>query len=149
MTTMTRACASCGKAIPETKWDEAVKKKGVLKCSCGATTSPGTPEFSITPPSTERDPCLSYHGGADTSVEAFATTSASKRAMDRQKIIDYMKKQPHAESTCDEAEVALDMAHQTCSARFTDLQKEERIVNTGKRRPTRTGKQARVYRVST
>lgn len=46
--------------------------------------------------------------------------------------------------TCDEAEVELDMSHQTCSARFTELKRDKYIAQAGKR-PTRTGCQAAVY----
>ncbi len=47
--------------------------------------------------------------------------------------------------TCDEAEVALGLTHQACSARFTELKKDLAIVPTGLRRPTRTGRYAKVY----
>ena len=47
--------------------------------------------------------------------------------------------------TCDEVEMALGMSHQTASARVRDLVKAGAIVDSGKRRPTRTGRKAAVY----
>ena len=47
--------------------------------------------------------------------------------------------------TCDELEVCLDMRHQTCSARVCELHQRGMIVDTGRRRPTRSGRPAAVY----
>lgn len=47
--------------------------------------------------------------------------------------------------TCDELEIALEMRHQTCSASITKLIYGGHLFDTGKRRPTRSGRQARVY----
>ncbi len=51
-------------------------------------------------------------------------------------------------STCDEAEVALDMRHQTCSAAFTKLKNKGVINDTGARRRTRSGRPAIVWALS-
>jgi predicted transcriptional regulator len=48
--------------------------------------------------------------------------------------------------TCDEAEHRLDMRHQTVSARFHDLHREGWIYRTKRRRRTRSGRSAVVYR---
>jgi hypothetical protein len=50
-------------------------------------------------------------------------------------------------ATCDEVEMALDMKHQTASARITELKKMGRIVALGAEwgRPTRSGRNARVH----
>ncbi len=48
-------------------------------------------------------------------------------------------------ATCDETEVALDMLHQTCSARVRDLASTGDIQRTLRKRATRTGRPARVY----
>ena len=47
--------------------------------------------------------------------------------------------------TCDELEIALVMRHQTCSASITKLIAKKLLFDTGRRRPTRSGRQARVY----
>jgi hypothetical protein len=49
------------------------------------------------------------------------------------------------DSTCDEAEIALDMRHQTCSAAFTRLKKSGAINDTGYRRLTSSGRSAIVW----
>lgn len=51
-------------------------------------------------------------------------------------------------ATCDECEVALDMRHQTCSARIREMKVRGLIVDTDERRPTRSGRSAAVYRVT-
>lgn len=48
-------------------------------------------------------------------------------------------------ASCDEAEVALGLPHQTCSARFKDLKDEGLIETLGEVRKTRTGSRAIVY----
>lgn len=47
--------------------------------------------------------------------------------------------------TCDEVEHALEMSHQTASARIHDLAKQERIFDSGLRRKTRSGRNAVVW----
>ena len=47
--------------------------------------------------------------------------------------------------TCDDVEVALDMRHQTASARVRELVLAGRISDTGRTRKTRSGSGARVY----
>jgi hypothetical protein len=47
--------------------------------------------------------------------------------------------------TCDQVEVAMNGRHQTISARIRELVNEGRIIDTGERRPTRSGRGARVY----
>lgn len=49
------------------------------------------------------------------------------------------------DATCDELEVALDMSHQTCSARVRELVLLGLVQDTGQRRKTRSGRGARVY----
>ena len=47
--------------------------------------------------------------------------------------------------TCDEVEVIMDGRHQTISPRIRELVGEGRIIDTGRRRPTRSGRNAAVY----
>lgn len=49
-----------------------------------------------------------------------------------------------AELTCDEIEVIFNMRHQTASARIYELVKMGLLIDTGKRRLTRSGRKARV-----
>ncbi len=48
-------------------------------------------------------------------------------------------------ATCDEVEVALRMTHQTASARVNELKGRHAIVDSGNRRPTRSGRGAAVW----
>lgn len=92
------------------------------------------------------DICANYHGGADTSISAFASTPDKKRTKDRMMIMVALD--IHPGQTCEELEEFLQMKHQTCSARISELLKMGKIVDTGERRLTRSGKKARVYKVA-
>ncbi len=85
---------------------------------------------------------------ADTSLAAFRS-KLSTAAIDRRRIIEYVRVQGINGSTCDQAEVALDMSHQTCSARFSEMSKPKRgpatLYPSGELRPTRTGHRAVVF----
>lgn len=48
-------------------------------------------------------------------------------------------------ATSDETQVALGLSHQTCSARFWELAGQGLIARTALKRPTRSGRNARVY----
>jgi hypothetical protein len=48
-------------------------------------------------------------------------------------------------STCDELEIIMDGRHQSISATLTNARKQGLIVDTGERRPTRSGRQAIVW----
>ena len=61
----------------------------------------------------------------------------------RAKILGLITTQP---STCDEAEVHFEMRHQTASARIRELCELGRIEDSGARRPTRSGRDAIVWR---
>lgn len=50
--------------------------------------------------------------------------------------------------TCDEIEVGLKLRHQTASARIRDLARFGMIEDSGERRPTRSGRDAIVWRAS-
>jgi predicted transcriptional regulator len=47
--------------------------------------------------------------------------------------------------TCDELEQAMGLSHQTCSARLRELNMKNRIYDSGKRRKTRSGRDAIVW----
>lgn len=130
-----KACPGCKRSVPDALWAHAVETGAPLRCSgCGTEFSPR-----------ETDPCEGFHGGADTSVEAFASVAPTARATQRQLALDHIRSTGGA--TCDEVEVAFDMPHQTASARIRELVKDGKVFDTGHRRATRTGCKARVYRV--
>jgi len=52
------------------------------------------------------------------------------------------------DSTCDEIEEWAGMRHQTASARICELRDRQYITDTGKRRKTRTGRNAAIYRLT-
>ena len=62
-----------------------------------------------------------------------------------QQIENHVRRNLTGGSTCDEAEEALGLTHQTCSARFHDLSKGGRLTDTGRKRDTRSGRPAAVY----
>lgn len=88
------------------------------------------------------DVCENYHGGNANSVDAFKKASGSASAL-RAEIFRYLVQQGSKGATCDEIEVALGIAHQTCSARCADLKREGAVYEYGKRK-TRTGSNAGV-----
>ena len=49
--------------------------------------------------------------------------------------------------TCDECEVQLSMRHQTASARMRELKDRNLVVDSGKRRATRSGRQAAIMMI--
>jgi hypothetical protein len=88
------------------------------------------------------DICARNHGGNECSKEANRVTSKS---IDRKLIVEYLG--TVTDATCDEVEIALEMNHQTCSARFSELKREGIIVPTVKR-ATRTGCKAQAWRLN-
>lgn len=81
--------------------------------------------------------------GSDTS-ETAAEQIESVAGKMRRLVYDHIKSQDEG-ATCDECEVSLDLKHQTCSARITELKRLGSIVDTGRRRKTRSGRGAAVY----
>jgi hypothetical protein len=92
------------------------------------------------------------HNGTKTSIaaaESVATDAASVRLRVLQFIID----RGELGASSDEAEAALGLTHQSCSARFWELAGKnrkrpelKRIVETGFTRKTRSGRAAAVYK---
>lgn len=66
----------------------------------------------------------------------------------RQAILSFIRMKGLHGATSDEAEVALGLPHQTCSARFKDLKDAGKIETLGEVRKTRTGSRAIVYVVT-
>ena len=90
-----------------------------------------------------------FEAGSETSEAAAVSMKTSAAAL-RRKIYDAIGNNPHG-YTCDELEVLLDMSHQTCSARCTELKQQDLIYvpldETGEKikRVTRSGRKAQVY----
>lgn len=88
---------------------------------------------------------LPFVAGSATS-KAAATSMVSRAAADRERVLDFIKVMGEYGATADEVELMLDMIHQTASARVSDLwHKHGKIKDSGKRRQTKSGRQAVVY----
>lgn len=83
------------------------------------------------------------HAGTDTSAAA-AKNMKAKAPLLREQVRTAVASHPEG-MTCDEAEIALGLSHQTCSARLNELVARSDIVDSGNRRPTRSGRKAIVY----
>ena len=80
----------------------------------------------------------------DTSEEAAARIEPNRLA---RQVLGYVRMTRWRGATCDDVEVGLGMRHQTASARCRELELARRIVKTQDKRPTRSGRPARVYKV--
>lgn len=86
---------------------------------------------------------LPYARGSKTSRKA-AESMRSYAASQRMQILQFIKSRGVYGATCDETEIALNLSHQTASARFSDLKKISAIRETSQERSTRTGSMASV-----
>ena len=92
------------------------------------------------------NPTLPHVKDSGTSRAAADSMVAHARPM-REQVFEYIKAQGERGATDDEIEVALGMRHQSASPRRRDLEKKyEAIYLTNETRPTRSGRQAGVYR---
>jgi hypothetical protein len=82
--------------------------------------------------------------GSDTSSDA-ADSIEPIAPLLRERVLNIIKTAGPMGLTCDECEAVLGMRHQTVSARVTELRNETRIVDSGQRRPTRSGRKATVW----
>ncbi len=92
-----------------------------------------------------KDICQNFHKGADTSVDAHATTPEVCRQALRNQILALVEASSAFGLTCDEAEARTGLSHQAVSPRFTELMAGKQIHYGKERRKTRAGKSARVY----
>jgi hypothetical protein len=86
-----------------------------------------------------------YVRGSDTSHDAADSLEESLLSRLRAQIFALIDVRGERGATCDEIEVALDLRHQTASARVRELALGELIFFTGERRLTRSKRRARVY----
>lgn len=87
------------------------------------------------------DICRNRHKG---NPESEAANLRTAKQQDRARIAAYLTDRV---ATCDQIEQALNMRHQTASARVSELLKDGLIERTGERRKTRTGCGAAVLRL--
>lgn len=80
------------------------------------------------------------HGGNEQSTEARRSIDASEI---RKRVLDYIKSQGEQGAICDQIEQALELSHQTASARCSEL-KEQKLVDVRGTRKTRSGRNAGV-----
>lgn len=92
-----------------------------------------------------KDITENYHGGNRESKAAFKRLKREVAEKDMQFIERAAVRQGERGITCDEAERILGMKHQTCSARFSEMVKEKRLIRSDDVRPTRSGCPARVH----
>ncbi len=82
--------------------------------------------------------------GSDTSEAAAGSLDESTLSRLRRKVHAFIAMRADG-ATCDEVEIALDLRHQTASARVRELVLGGFIEDTGRRRLTSSGRRARVY----
>jgi DNA polymerase len=85
-----------------------------------------------------------FVAGVDTS-EAAAQSMAGDASQLREFVFSVIHGSGAGGMTCDEVEVDTGMRHQTVSARIRELQQRGRLVDSARRRPTRSGRPAIVW----
>lgn len=83
----------------------------------------------------------------DTSDEAYASVIDEASRL-RAEVHRAIRDAGDQGATCDEVEVRLAMRHQTASARVRELALRDRVVDSGTRRRTRSGRTAIVWRAA-
>jgi len=101
----------------------------------------------------ERAPTMMYHraspsgsaspGVQDTSIAAYESLKPETKTRRDRRILAYI--QTTGGATCCEVEMALGLLHQSASAAITHLRRAGGLVDSGKRRPTNTGRMATVW----
>lgn len=93
----------------------------------------------------KKDVCENKHGGADTSKAAFASTNPEVREAAKRKILSFIK--ARGEATCEIVEDTFQLAHQSASARISELLRDNRIRISEDRGVTKSGRGCRIYKV--
>ena len=89
------------------------------------------------------DPTANNHGGNPQSVAAHESIAKRKRVL-RDRIVAHVDALGRTGAISDEIETALDLPHQTVSARLTEAKARGELVPSGWSRPTRSGRFAAV-----
>jgi hypothetical protein len=87
------------------------------------------------------------HVRGSATSKAAADSVAESAGNLRNKVLTCIADTGAAGMTTDEIEAALDMRHQTASARIVELVNAGKILKTDRTRPTRSGRAAAVYTV--
>lgn len=87
---------------------------------------------------------IPYAQGSDTSLAAAVSMKRSAASI-REDILQIVKVAGREGVTCDETETMMCLSHQTVSARFTELKRDELVFDSGQRRLTRSAREAAVY----
>jgi hypothetical protein len=82
--------------------------------------------------------------GSDTSRAAADSVALDAKHL-RAVVFNHILGSGEVGMTCDQVEQIMNGRHQTISARIKELRNEGRIVDSGQRRPTRSGRSAIVY----
>lgn len=83
------------------------------------------------------------HNSRDTSIQAAASVRTFTPSI-RDRVFTFIR--AHGGATSDEVEYELKLSHQTASARIWELRRQSLITDGGKRRRTRSGRNAIVWR---
>lgn len=92
-------------------------------------------------------PTLPHAKGSDTSKAAAESMRPHAGGL-RERVFNCVKHAGKIGITCDALEVLLALTHQCCSARVNELRNAGRIVDSGRRTSTRSGRAAAIYVVS-
>lgn len=95
-------------------------------------------------PVDEADICENNHGGDEQSEAAFDSMSESAAAL-RAVMYTLIDQRGTFGAITDELEALLGLLNQTASPRMSELKAQERIIWNGERRPTKSGRQAKVF----
>ncbi len=82
-----------------------------------------------------------------TRFELAAVRMGNKRVTVGLEILEFVASKPEG-ATCDECMEALDLSHQSGSARYHELVQVGCLVSTGKKKPTRSGATASLHKVA-
>jgi predicted transcriptional regulator len=86
-----------------------------------------------------------FVAGSDTSEDAADSLDDRTLGRLRRLVLGHVSGNPNG-ATCDEIEVALELRHQTASARLRELQLRGWVETSNEKRLTRSGRMAHVYR---
>ena len=113
---------------------------GCYKAPCGGGYFVPAPEVPAVPKSPRKAPKLQ-----ETSLQAHRSQK-DKAPTDCMTVYNRLRKYPRG-ATCDQLEQVLNMSHQTTSARLNDLAGRGKVVDSGRREKTRTGRPAICWKV--
>lgn len=90
------------------------------------------------------DICENRHGGNRESVEAFKSKSPNQRIRQRHAVLDFVKSCGYYGATTDEVAFHFSTTPNAVSGRMSELKRDGLLIETGRRRLTRTGNSAQV-----